>query len=124
MARGVIPATAARRGRAFEWRVRAVLEQAGWRVIRSAGSRTPVDLVAWAPTGRCWFVQCKGRTGGVWGADRAAWLDWADQAAADPVLARPFGLQGIRWQVWDRMAGRWQIVDPAVPPVVRRPWWG
>ena len=42
----------------FEHRVRAWLEDDGWMVFRSGGSRTLIDLVAMEP-GRTVLVQCK-----------------------------------------------------------------
>jgi Holliday junction resolvase len=108
------PAGAYRRGRAFEWHVRDVLEQAGWWVIRSAGSHSPADLVAWAPAAEyhaCWLVQAK-RSGHLSRAEREALLQWADRAGAFAVAVRP-ALLGRRldWRVWDETKGRWQAVD-------------
>lgn len=40
-----------RRGRSAEYRAARDLERAGYVVIRSAGSHTPVDLVAIGPAG-------------------------------------------------------------------------
>jgi len=48
------------RGRRFEWRVRDVLRGEGWLVLRTAGSRGPVDLIALRP-GEVRFIQCKTR---------------------------------------------------------------
>lgn len=45
-------------GYTFERRVRAWLEDHGWVVFRTGGSRSPVDLVALEP-GRTILVQCK-----------------------------------------------------------------
>lgn len=44
-------------GRNFEYRVKKYLEKEGWFVVRTAGSHSPVDLVAFslAPL----FIQCK-----------------------------------------------------------------
>ena len=47
-----------RTGRDFEHRTRAVLREAGYDVIRAAGSKTKADLVAIKP-GQVLFVQCK-----------------------------------------------------------------
>ena len=40
------------RGRAAEYRAKKMLERQGWLVIRSAGSRSPVDLIALQPLKR------------------------------------------------------------------------
>jgi Holliday junction resolvase len=50
--------TAYARGTAFERRTRERLEAVGWTVIRSAGSKTKVDLVA-VSLGWVLFIQCK-----------------------------------------------------------------
>ena len=42
----------------FECRVRTWLEEHGWVVFRTGGSRSPVDLVAMLP-GKTVLVQCK-----------------------------------------------------------------
>jgi hypothetical protein len=82
-------------GRALEHRVRALLVEAGFLVVRSAGSKSVADLVAlprsgrgpqWAP-GAPWLVQCK--RGGVLGP--AEWNDLVREAlsvSAVPVMAR------------------------------------
>jgi len=46
------PVTAYERGRRAEYRVRYVLQSQGYLVVRSAGSKTPVDLVAINPSTR------------------------------------------------------------------------
>lgn len=99
------------RGRGREARARAVLQDAGWLVLRSAGSKTPVDLVAWAPWGWCWMIQVKPRGGGVWAADRTVWFRWCAQAGADAVLVRPDRLGHLQWQIW--RDARWRPVHPA-----------
>lgn len=49
------------RGRRFEWRVRDQLRKMGWTVLRTAGSKGPVDLVAVKAGSPVAFVQCKTR---------------------------------------------------------------
>ncbi len=51
------------RGRAFEYRTKALLESLGYYVIRSAGSKGIADLVAIGDTVAA-FVQCK-RSGAI-----------------------------------------------------------
>lgn len=49
-------------GRAFEYRVQRMLRDNGYVVFRSAGSHTPVDLIAYGRTNSgvlVLFVQCK-----------------------------------------------------------------
>jgi Holliday junction resolvase len=47
-------------GRRFEWRVRRYYEKLGYFVVRSAGSKGPVDLVALGGY-RPLIIQCKVR---------------------------------------------------------------
>lgn len=56
-------AAAYRKGRTFEHTVRRGLERHGWTVLRVAGSKGAVDLVALRP-GRIAFIQCR-RGGGI-----------------------------------------------------------
>ena len=71
-------------GRRFEWKVRDDLKAKGYHVIRSAGSKTKVDLVA-SGMGMVILVQCK--------LDRASpderkeLYDIASDCGAEPVLA-------------------------------------
>lgn len=46
------------KGARFERRVKKELEKSGWFVVRSAGSKSPVDLVA-IKNGNCVLYQCK-----------------------------------------------------------------
>ena len=46
-------------GRTFEYKVKSFLEGQGYFVVRSAGSHSPVDLVAVDSLGQVLFVQCK-----------------------------------------------------------------
>ena len=80
-------------GRRFEWEVRNYLEKRGCFVLRSAGSRTVVDLIAigW---GRVMIIQCK-RGGRLSPAERQELLALAEKARCRcgqsivvPVLAR------------------------------------
>lgn len=74
-----------RRGSELERRCRAELIEAGYFVVRSAGSKTPVDLCAVKP-GQVLFVQCK-RNGAL---PAGQWNDLygaAVTSGALPVLA-------------------------------------
>ena len=46
-------------GRRFEWKRRDHWESLGYVVVRSAGSKSPIDLVAFSPTGGVLAIQCK-----------------------------------------------------------------
>lgn len=113
-------ATAYARGASFERRVRDVLAAQGWLVLRSAGSHSPADLVAWSPVEElygsvCWLVQAK-RSGVPSAADRLALLAWADRAAAVAVLVRPRFGGGLDWRRWHAGRHRW------VPQPLSDPW--
>lgn len=62
-------------GRAFEYAVRDVLTDQGFYVMRSAGSKTKVDLVA-IKGGQIALVQCK-RHGVISPAERTVLFDLA-----------------------------------------------
>lgn len=74
-----------RNGREFEWKVRDDLVDNGYDVIRSAGSKTKVDLSAFKP-GQAVFVQCK-RDGRISPAERVELLRMASHIGAIPVVA-------------------------------------
>lgn len=72
-------------GRRFEWAVRDALVTDGYDVIRSAGSKGKVDLVAIKP-GQLLFIQCK--TNGLCPpAERAELIRVAGRADALPIVA-------------------------------------
>jgi Holliday junction resolvase len=48
-----------RRGRDAEYDLKRIFEQNGWRVVRAAGSRGPIDLVAFNKHGRVRMIQVK-----------------------------------------------------------------
>ncbi|MFE5369219.1 group I intron-associated PD-(D/E)XK endonuclease [Streptomyces mirabilis] len=108
-----------RRGADFERAVRADLVEHGYEVIRSAGSKTKVDLVA-IKTGELLLIQCKLAAGrlpsGEWNRLRAL----SRMCDARPVVARkvdgvvqPYYMElladapegrkrdaGVCWQPW------------------------
>lgn len=47
------------RGRAFEYRVRDIFGDLNYVVLRSAGSHTPIDLIAIDVNGKVLFIQCQ-----------------------------------------------------------------
>jgi len=81
------------RGRAFEYRVRDALGADGYEVLRSAGSKTKVDLAAFKP-GQLLLVQCKRTSGTIPPAERTDLLRIAGYVGALPIVAhrsRPRG---------------------------------
>ena len=95
-------------GRSFEYKIRDALRDDGYEVIRSAGSRSAVDLVAfkrWAYVGPGWlhhhmlFVQCKRRDGNIGPDDRAELLRLANMAGTLPIVAhQPVPRKPIRYR--------------------------
>jgi Holliday junction resolvase len=74
-----------RTGRDFEHSVRQDLVSNGYEVIRSAGSKTKVDLFAWK-TGESLFIQCK-RDGKISPIERTELIRLSVMVGAVPVLA-------------------------------------
>jgi Holliday junction resolvase len=72
-------------GRTFEWKVRDALREDGYEVLRSAGSKTKIDLVAMKP-GQIVFVQCK-VNGLCAPAERSRLRDLAGMVGALPIVA-------------------------------------
>jgi Holliday junction resolvase len=56
---GMTRNTSYRKGRQFEYRVRDYLEDLGFLVVRSPGSRAPFDLLAISAKGPILLIQCK-----------------------------------------------------------------
>jgi Holliday junction resolvase len=74
------------KGARLEHAARRSLEADGYRVIRSAGSKTKVDLIALKP-GELLFVQAKAGTGTASPAERAELVALASMVGARPILA-------------------------------------
>lgn len=72
-------------GRRFEYKVRDALREDGYEVLRSAGSKTKIDLVA-MKTGQLVFVQCK-LNGLCAPAERARLRELAQMVGALPIVA-------------------------------------
>lgn len=97
-------------GREFEWKVRDDLAGNGYDVIRSAGSKTKVDLAAFKP-GQAVFVQCK-RDGKISPAERIELLRVASHIDAVPVVAwKTVGKAAIHY---------WRLTGPG--PAERVEW--
>ena len=80
-----------RRGADFERAVRDLcIKMGAVAVIRSAGSKGLLDLVAWMENGETWFIQCK-LTGKISKDDRNNLRDVADIVGAVPIVAHKPG---------------------------------
>jgi Holliday junction resolvase len=88
------------RGRALEHRVRTHLREQGYEVLRTAGSKSKVDLVAIKP-GQILFVQCK-RSGALPPAEWNGLWDLAAMAGAIPVLAEQLTRGRRYWRLTAR----------------------
>ncbi len=85
-----------RRGRYLEYLARDALVARGYTVVRSAGSKGPVDLVATGPQ-HVLFIQVKAQ-------GRTRPID-IEKLRAVPVPAR-----GVHKEIWERRAnGGWHI---------------
>lgn len=116
-----------RSGRDFEYKVRDALAADGYEVIRAAGSKGKVDLVAFKGGMRIgtWysdllFVQAKRRDGNIGPDDRAELLRLASIVNAYPIVAhQPAPRRPIQYR---RLTGpgpkQWQ---PWTPDEVGRP---
>lgn len=97
--RGGVVVTHYRTGRDFEHAVRTALTIDGYDVIRSAGSKTKVDLAAFKP-GQALFIQAK-RNGRTTPAERTELLRVAAHIGAIPVVAwkRPRKAAVLYWRL-------------------------
>lgn len=115
-ARAAAPAPKTRsnyaRGRDLEHRVRSHLRDEGYEVLRTAGSKSKVDLVAIKP-GQLLFVQCK-RSGALPPAEWNALWDLAQLVGAVPVLAEQLKRGRAYWRLTARkdQPGRRQPMTP------------
>jgi Holliday junction resolvase len=82
-----------RRGADFERRLKKHLEALGYFVVRSAGSKGLVDLVAFGPEG-VYFIQCK-LTGKIKPSDLTDLGDLAMLYGAKPIMATPQNFKEI-----------------------------
>ena len=91
--------TAYQAGKRFEDKVRGHLREEGYVVIRSAGSKTKVDLTCLKP-GQLLLIQCK-RTGVIQAAEWDELLELAGWVGAVPLLAvnGPKGRGICLWQL-------------------------
>ena len=78
-----------RKGRALEYAVKRHLEEQGYFVVRSAGSRGPADLVA-LKNGEILLIQCK-KDGHLSKDEAYELLEAARVAGGKAVLAYPDG---------------------------------
>lgn len=101
--------TAYQGGRTFEWKCRDHLRDDGYEVIRSAGSKTKVDLIALKP-GQQLYVQAK-RDGVCSAAEWDRLVELAGWVGAIPVLA----VNGPK----GRGVTLWWLLGPKRP---RLPW--
>jgi Holliday junction resolvase len=74
------------RGYAFELKVWKDLQRNGYFIVRSGGSRGPVDLIAVAPGPEVLFIQCK-RDGRLSIEDRRDLYNLGMAFNATPILA-------------------------------------
>ena len=90
-----------RRGADFERRVKADFERHGFVAVRSAGSRTPADVYAFA-AGQVIFAQCK-RDGRLDPDEWNEFYTYCQRAGAVPLLA--MAGKGGRGVAYRRLTG-------------------
>ena len=77
------------RGANFERSVRDYFDKQGFFCLRSAGSRSLVDLVAVSPEGKVCFIQCKCGRSPLSYEDGQKLCELARTFRATPILATP-----------------------------------
>ena len=86
------------KGTRLERAARHSLEDDGYDVIRSAGSKSKVDIIA-IKAGELLFVQCKAGTGVVTPAERAELVSMASKVGAHPIVASKADGKPIEWRL-------------------------
>lgn len=85
------------KGKSAEYYVRERLRKAGWRVLRTAASRTPIDLLASKSSGLgltkvvAVQVRVSKKQISFTGRERIEFEDWALGFGASPILASRVG---------------------------------
>jgi len=104
------------RGREAEYRVRDRLRDDGYFVVKSGGSKTPVDLVAIKP-GQVLFVQVKRGTGGLRPPEWNTLYELAESCGAVAVLAEvPLRRPVCYWRLSGRKnVGKHRASQPMTP---------
>lgn len=93
-----------RRGRSFEYRVKSYLESKGFSVVRSAGSRSPADLVA-GRNGLVLLVQCTTTDTCKDDSDRLGLVKMAEGFGAVPIMV---------WKECERGPLVWETLLPDI----------
>ena len=88
-------------GRRFEWQVRDDLQTDGYEIIRSAGSKGKIDVLAFKPY-QILAIQCK-RSGRAAPAERAELIRLARLLTAVPIIARH--QRGRSKPIYERLFG-------------------
>lgn len=95
------------RGTRFEHDVRELLRECGYTVVRSAGSKTKIDLIAWK-FGEILFIQCKAGTTPVGSAEwNQVFSAGRCVPGARPVIAHK--KPGLRKPLF------WLLIQPRLP---------
>lgn len=117
------------KGRAFEYRVKSLLEQHGWTVFRMAGSKTKADLIAFADSDHrrhafgadfyrasvdTYFIQCKAK--GAFGTkERQQFLDLVNQCDVVGLFACAPKRKIELYYAGDRKAADRPFLLPSLP---------
>ena len=75
------------KGRTFEYKIATWFRRRGYFVLRSAGSHSPVDLIATKSGRRLLFIQCKKGAGGISVEEQNRLFLTAVEVGAIPIVA-------------------------------------
>jgi Holliday junction resolvase len=109
-----VPNTNYRRGARFEYQCRDELMEAGWFVIRAAGSHGAADLVALRGNDVL-LIQCKVGKDLLSAKDRMILVGLSRITVAKPVLAYRPGRGRIEWLELDFDGQRDRVLDIGLP---------
>lgn len=74
-------------GRRLEWKMKGYFQSLGFFVVRSAGSRSPVDLIA-IGSNRLLLIQCKSGDSSFTKAEQDDFVNFVHKLGAEAVLVR------------------------------------
>lgn len=99
-----------KRGTAIEYRIKTMLELKGWFVVRSAGSKGVLDLIAVNKKGEIFALQAK-RTK----AKTIPWSSYKEEILVLEEFAREFGSPKMKVEFWvwkDRQGWTTHVIKP------------
>lgn len=109
------------RGMESEWRAAKHLQDYGWRLFISPGSRGPADFIAIGPRGTAVAVQSKSGQSGLNAIDTDALLSIANPIGATAILTHRGPGGRIVWKAflnggWKLARVRWTVEETSGAP--------